>query len=122
MAPRTLAPIAAVPGVLDAQAAWLVTGAVELSLYVPAAVNCSLVPNAIDGLLAVIAIDVSTIPVPASATVWVVPAVLLLLSVITIWALLRAPCDNGVNVTSSVQDAPAARVASNPPHPNVRVD
>ena len=50
------------------------------------------------------------IPVPLSATVWVLPATPLLLSV-TVSAPLLFPSAIGVNVTLIVQDPPAARDA-----------
>ena len=50
-----VAPIVAVPGVADAQLTEPVRSAVELSEYVPVAVNCWFVPAAIDGLAGVTA-------------------------------------------------------------------
>ena len=73
--------------------------------------NASLAPEVSDALPAATPIEASAIPVPASPTDWTVPATFPLLSVIAIQALLCAPCATGVNVTSSVQEEPAAIVA-----------
>jgi hypothetical protein len=51
--------IVATPVFDDLHVTWLVMLAVELSLYVPAAVNCSLPPFVIDPFGAIIAIDVN---------------------------------------------------------------
>jgi hypothetical protein len=64
-----------------------------------------------DPLFAPILIDESTMPVPVSATVCVVPGTLALLSTMATCALLCDPCDSGANATSSVHELPAARVA-----------
>ena len=106
-----LALMLATAGALDAQVTWLVRLAVEVSLYVPVAVNCSLAPEAMDPLPAPMLIDESTMPVPVSATVWMLPGTLALLSTMATCALLCDPCDTGANATSSVHDPPAARVA-----------
>jgi hypothetical protein len=55
--------------------------------------------------------DESTMPVPVSATVWVLPGTFELLSTMATCALLCAPCDAGEKATSSVHELPAARVA-----------
>ena len=51
--------IVATAGVADAHVTWLVRFCVLLSLYVPVAVNCCVVPFAIDGFAGVTAIDCS---------------------------------------------------------------
>ena len=101
----------ATAGALDAQVTWPVRLAVEVSLYVPVAVNGSLAPWARDALLAPMSMDESTMPVPASATVWVLPGTFELLSTMATCALLCDPCDTGAKATSSVHELPAARVA-----------
>jgi hypothetical protein len=101
----------ATAGALDDQVTWLVRLAVELSLYVPVAVNCSLAPEAMEPLFAPMLIEESTMPVPVSATVCVLPGTFPLLSTMATCALLCDPCDAGAKATSTVHDAPAARVA-----------
>ena len=53
------AEIVATEAVADAQVTWLVRLAVEPSVYVPVAVNCSVRPLATDGFTGVTAIDVN---------------------------------------------------------------
>ena len=50
----------------DAHVTWLVRPDVEVSVYVPVAVNCSLLPYVREVLEAPIVIEESTIPVPLS--------------------------------------------------------
>jgi hypothetical protein len=78
------------------------------SEYVPVAVNCSVVPKAIDGLAGVTAIEVkiAATPLPLSETVCgVLPALSLKLSVPVL-----VPTAVGENVTDAVQLLPAPSV------------
>src|SRR5262249_31430040 len=101
--------IVATPVAEEVHTAVLVKFWVVPSLKVPVAVNCWLLPAAIEGFAGVTAIDsrFAAVPVPVSVIVW---------GVLVAWSVnVRAPflvpdCF-GEKVTETVQLAPAASVA-----------
>ncbi len=82
----------------------LVRFCVLLSVYVPVAVNCCVLPLATDGFAGVTEIDESAMPVPDNEAVC---GLSLPLSV-TVSVPVRVPVAVGLNVTLIVQLAPAA--------------
>ncbi len=65
--------IVATEDVAEAQVTWLVKFCVELSEYVPVAVNCSVKPFATPGLAGVTAIDSSAAAVTVSSVDPLIP-------------------------------------------------
>lgn len=72
----------------------------------PVAVNCCVLPIGMFADVGVTAMELKTMPVPDRLIVCVDPVTFPLLSVMVICALLCAPAEVGINVTSITQLLP----------------
>ena len=98
--------IVATDGVADAHVTWLVRFCVVLSLNVPVAVNCSVVPFAMVGLAGVTAIDCSIAAVTVSDRRAVTPLSVAVIVVVPAATPLASPPGDVIVATDGVRRRP----------------